>query len=71
MRKIGERYLTETEVSELTGIALGTLRNHRSLVKGIPYIKLEKSVRYALQDVINYMESHKVHPYGLDERRCA
>jgi predicted DNA-binding transcriptional regulator AlpA len=54
------RYLTEKEVSEITGIALSTLRNHRSLRKGIPYCKIFRSIRYSASDVLSFMESHKI-----------
>ena len=54
------QYLTETQVSSMTGIALSTLRNHRFLRMGIPYLKLNRSVRYNLQDVITFMESHRI-----------
>jgi predicted DNA-binding transcriptional regulator AlpA len=62
MGHLANRYLTEKEVSELTGLALSTLRNHRFLCKGLPYIKIGKSIRYSLQDVIQYMESHRIEP---------
>lgn len=55
-----EKYLTEKQVAEITNRALSTMRNDRFLNQGIPYIKIGKSVRYNLQDVINYMESRKV-----------
>ncbi len=70
MQQIADRYLNEIQVSELTGIALGTLRNHRFLDRGIPYVKIGRSVRYALPDIINFMERHKVHPFGSNEGRC-
>jgi hypothetical protein len=54
------RYLTEKATSQLTSFALSTLRNHRFLGKGIPYIKVGRTVRYLRQDAIDYMESHKV-----------
>jgi len=60
------KYLNEKEVSVLTGLALPTLRNHRSKGCGLPYIKLNKAVRYSFQDVVEYFESHKVTP---DDRR--
>jgi len=56
------RYLKEKEVSKLTGIALQTLRNNRMLNKGFPYVRIGRSVRYYLPDVIKYMESRKVTP---------
>ena len=52
LHKTIPKYVNEKEVSEITGIALATLRNDRFLSKGIPYIKLGKSVRYNLKDVI-------------------
>jgi predicted DNA-binding transcriptional regulator AlpA len=54
------KYLNEKQVSEMTGLALPTLRNDRSLGRGLPYIKLRKSVRYNESDVIAYMERHKI-----------
>jgi len=54
------KYITEKEVSEIIGRALSTLRNDRFLGKGIPYIKIGKSVRYRLDDVIEFMESKRV-----------
>ena len=51
------KYLTEKQVAEITNRALSTIRNDRFLNRGMPYIKIGKSVRYNLQDVINYMES--------------
>lgn len=54
------KYLTETEVSELTGFALSTLRNDRFHRRKLPYIKVGKSVRYDRDDVIAFMESCKV-----------
>ncbi len=54
------KYLTEIQVAEITGRALSTLRNERFCRCGIPYIKIGRSVRYSLQDVVKFMESHKI-----------
>jgi hypothetical protein len=54
------KYLTEVQVAEITGRALSTLRNERFCRRGIPYIKIGRSVRYSLEDVIRYMDSHKI-----------
>jgi predicted DNA-binding transcriptional regulator AlpA len=56
------QYLNERQVSEITGRALSTLRNERSKRTGIPYYKVGRSVRYNFQDVIQFMESHKIIP---------
>ena len=55
-----KKYLTEKQVAEITSRALSTLRNDRFLNRGMPYIKIGKSVRYNLQAVINYIESRKI-----------
>lgn len=54
------RYLTEKDVKKITQRALPTLRNDRHRGKGIPYMKIGRSVRYNLQDVIEFMESRKI-----------
>ena len=53
------RYITEKEVSLLTFCGLSTLRNARFKRKGIPYVKVGRSVRYSYEDVIAFMEKHK------------
>jgi hypothetical protein len=59
------RYLTEAEVASMTGLALQTLRNDRcSPSRRLPYTKFGKAVRYNLEDVVNFLESHKVAANG-------
>ena len=55
-----QKYIDEKEVSEIIGRALSTLRNDRNHSRGIPYVKLGKSVRYCLGDVLQYMELRKI-----------
>jgi len=54
------KYLTEIEVSKMTGFSRSKLRHDRMLNSGIPYIKTRRSVRYKYEDVVKYMESRKV-----------
>lgn len=54
------RFLPERDVAEITGLSLSKLQQDRHYRKGIPYSKVGKLVRYSLQDVLNYMEAHKV-----------
>jgi hypothetical protein len=56
------QYIDEKKVYAITGRALPTLRNDRHNRRGIPYCKVGRSVRYALSDVIDYMESRKIVP---------
>ena len=62
------KYIDEKKVSEITGRALPTLRNDRHNRRGIPYCKIGRSVRYALSDVIGFMESKKIVP---EDNMCA
>ena len=63
--KVTARYLNEVRVAGITGRALSTLRNERARGLGIPYIKIGRSVRYDLTDVIRFMESHKIMTQGV------
>ncbi len=58
------KYLTDRQVSEMTGIAVQTLRNYRTLHKGPPYIRLYKSIRYRESDIVEFMEKRRVVPTG-------
>jgi len=55
-----KKYINEKQVSEMTGLALPTLRNDRFLRRRIPYIKVGKAVRYNEAEVIAFMESRRV-----------
>ncbi len=54
------KYLTEKQVAEFSSIAVQTLRNWRQTRKGFPYIKVGRSVRYAVNDVEAFMEARRV-----------
>lgn len=54
------KYIDEREVSSITGRALPTLRKDRHYGVGIKYVKFSRSVRYELQDVLDFMEAHKI-----------
>jgi hypothetical protein len=60
-----QRYLTEQEVSALTGRAVQTLRNDRHRRRGFPYRKFGKSVRYLLPEILAIMEAHRIDPEGI------
>lgn len=59
------QYLNEKQVKEITGRALSTLRNERFNRKGIPYVKIGRSVRYNAEDVIKFMEQRKIHTESI------
>ncbi len=60
MKHEDDLLLTEVEVSKLTKLSLSTLRSHRQKGIGLPYVKIEKSVRYKKLDILDYIEKHTV-----------
>lgn len=52
-----ECLLDETAVAMRQGRAVKTLRNQRVTGDGIPYLKLGRTVRYRLSDVIAWEQS--------------
>ena len=54
------QYINESQVAEMTGISLSTLRNQRFERRGMPYHKISRSVRYKLTDVVEYMDARRV-----------
>ena len=57
-----EKLLKTEEVAEATGRAIQTLANDRHKCQGIPYIKLNRSVRYRQSDVEIYIQQHRIDP---------
>jgi predicted DNA-binding transcriptional regulator AlpA len=55
-------WVDEKRVTELTGIAIQTLRNWRFQGTGPAYFKIGRSVRYRLSDIISYMDARRVDP---------
>lgn len=54
------KLLTESEVAQITGRAIQTLRNDRFKSQGIPYIKLGRNVRYDPKDVEEHILQNKI-----------
>jgi excisionase family DNA binding protein len=61
--------LTSEQVSTLTGLSLDTLAQWRSQKRGIPYLKIGRSVRYDLDDVHSYLAGCRVSVSDPNERR--
>jgi len=60
------QYLNEKEVAMMTRRAVSTLRNERYLRRGIPFIKIWRSVRYKMADVVMFMDKWRVDVSGSD-----
>jgi hypothetical protein len=61
-RSIPRVYLNEFEVEQMTGIPVSKLRKDRSARTGIAYIPFPRCIRYSVEDVIAYMEAHRINP---------
>ena len=57
-----KRLLNEQEVSALTGIPKMTLRSHRHLRRGLPFVKIGGLVRYDLTEVEKYLAERVIRP---------
>ncbi|OGH00359.1 MAG: hypothetical protein A2600_10520 [Candidatus Lambdaproteobacteria bacterium RIFOXYD1_FULL_56_27] len=54
-----EMMLNEKKASAVSGKAVKTLQNERTLMTGIPYIKDGNLVRYRLGDILDYLQDKK------------
>ena len=52
--------LTEKELAERLNVSAQKLRQDRSCKKGLPYIKIGGSVRYAPEQVQKYLAEHTI-----------
>ena len=54
--------LTPKEVSELIARAEQSLANDRCARRGLPYVKIGRSIRYKISDVLSYTEARRIDP---------
>jgi len=52
----------ETMASKVLVRATQTLRNDRHMRRGCPYIRLGRSIRYRVGDLLDYLEKHRIDP---------
>lgn len=56
------KFLTEKQAATLLGLSLSTLQQRRFKGQQPPYIKIGKSVRYDVEDILAFAESCRVNP---------
>ena len=54
--------IKEAQAAEMLSRAVQTLRNDRHLRQGPPYIKLGRSIRYRVSDLMDYLDKHRIDP---------
>jgi hypothetical protein len=52
----------DSRAAEILGLGIQTLRNLRYMRKGPAYVKMGRSVRYRVIDLLDYIEKHLVDP---------
>ena len=55
-----QNLIDEKSLAKILSKSLQTLRNDRFLKRGIPYLKVGRSVRYSVDDVENYLKDSRV-----------
>ena len=53
-------YVNDKTVSSMLGVGRQTLANWRGQQRGPRYVKAGRSVRYAVSDVLAFMEARKI-----------
>jgi predicted DNA-binding transcriptional regulator AlpA len=57
-----EQYINDRKASGILDAGTQTLRNWRFQQRGPRYVKMGRSVRYAMSDLLAYMEKRKIDP---------
>ena len=60
--KINPLAVNEKTASAMIGLSIQTLRNDRSMRRGLPYLKVGRSVRYLVADVEAYLMANRIDP---------
>jgi len=59
-----EDYLNDREAAKLLSLSPQTLRNWRTQSRGPAYIKAGRAIRYAVEDLRDYMTANRVSHNG-------
>ena len=57
-----QNLLNEHQAARFLNLSVTTLRNWRHLRRGVPYIRVGRSVRYCIEDLERYIETRKIDP---------
>ncbi len=70
-KSAGQVFLTEVELAKRWRVSTKKLQADRWKEQGVPFVKIGRSVRYRLAEVIAYEERHVCHPRPSIASRCA
>lgn len=60
--ELRRRFVSETELERVTGISRRTWQKHRLTNTGPKYYKIHKSIRYELDEVLEWIRAFSVFP---------
>ena len=58
--ELGEQFVADLELAKRWSCSVKTLRNHRSKRIGCPYVRLGRSIRYRLSDIVAFEAQGRV-----------
>ena len=59
---LDQKFLKETQVAHYLKISVWKLRKDREYNRGLPYVKIGRSVRYPVEKIEQFLEDNKVLP---------
>lgn len=59
---MSHRLYNEQQLAKLTGLSLSKIRQDRHFCRGIPYIKIGRSVRYSSTDIERFILDNRIDP---------
>lgn len=54
--------VNEKIAADILDVGVQSLRNDRSNHRGMPYVKIGRSVRYLMSDIESYLQSNRIVP---------
>ena len=65
VRHAYDEVVNEHKAAKVLNQSVQTLRNNRCSRKGPAYLKLGRSVRYRVSDLLDYLERHRIDPEAV------
>ena len=56
------KLITESAAAEILNISVNTLKKHRCTKRGLPYVKIERLVRYDIDEINRYLSDNTILP---------
>ena len=56
------KLITESAAAEILNISVNTLKKHRGTKRGLPYVKIERLVRYDIDEINRYLSDNTILP---------